>query len=75
MANEDLHQLNDMALVNERYKNQRRVYRANTTLKNDPGNVAAQQQLHDATEQQSAVETHISQRIARNRGSNPSTTL
>lgn len=72
MSNNDLHQLSDMELINERYRNRNRIYAANTALKNDPGNVKAQQQLHDATERASAVETHVSQRMARGNVNDPS---
>ena len=75
MTNEDLHQLSDIDLINEKYRNRARIYAANTALKNDVGNPKAQAALHDATERQDAVENHIAHRMARGNVNNPSVGL
>ncbi len=71
MTNEDLHSLSDIELVHSKYNNRSKIYAANAALKQNPGDVKAQQSLHDATERQQAIEDHIQHRINRAQGANP----
>jgi hypothetical protein len=75
MTEPNIHQMDDLQIVNHKYANRAKGYNLAAKLKQNPNDQDLQQAVHDNAVHQQKVEDHIAFRMARANPNSPSTGL